>query len=102
MLHLRKDTSYVTEHDTVSAQVKKEWMPMVPLAKETPMYKFRYNQWLLRYEDDVEDMWNTLVESLYEMKQSERFVCHYDMTSLKEEFKKLAYETSDSTYKSFI
>ena len=103
MLHLRKDRVYVIDNDVSTIVLpNKEKNPKIPKIDKTSCYKSKYHQWLNRYENDIEDMWNTLIDYLMDMKQSDRFVCHYDLKHMKDNFTKLAYSTSDSTYKGFI
>lgn len=102
MLHLRKNESYVVPNETPFVTSEKNERPLVPKINVTPTNKYRYGQWLHKYETEFEEIWNSFVEMLMSMEQSERYVCHYDLTSMKQDFKKLCYMTSDNSYKWFI
>lgn len=58
--------------------------------------------WYNKYEDEIEKKWTEFVQLFNNMIFFDKYVCHYDMTGLKNDFIKLLYRTSDTTYKNFV
>ena len=100
MLHMNKNNSYIVEKVTEFQNTRPEPVLVPKIAANTSL--LRYDQWVLKYEKDLESLWDDFCECLFMMDTSEKYSCQMNMTSLRKDFMQSVYKTSYNNRKKYV
>ncbi len=102
MLKIVGNTSYIVVNDKENDNIVKKYSENIPIPKVKNEIKLSFDKWYNKFENEINKLWEDFLYLLTNMNVSNRFICHYNMTQLKNDFIDLLYKSSDTTFKSFV
>jgi len=97
MLRIENNKSYFTiKPKYIYSQIEKNSIIKLPILNNK--IKIPYDIWYHKNKEDIDLISDKFINEIFELK-SEKFIVHFKIKKIKEEFIQMLYKTSYNTYK---
>lgn len=102
MLKIERHSCKIVNQPFSSSRNNNNHIDVTPLPKlPYPQHKLNPRMWQTQHFETIEQIWDDMIDMLSKMEVSDKYVCKYNMTAIKNEFVKILYESSRNTDRSF-
>jgi len=100
MLKIENNKSYFTlQKKTKNETSITETIFKTPILNKKHLLSF--DKWYEKYKDEIDEITNEFVSRTFDIK-SDKFIIHFNIKNLKQQFILMLYNTSDNAFKGWI